>query len=110
MNSTSPSDLSLSSELTSFEPENLAMLKRIPCGKEKCFFQIKSDNNLGYLVSRSEDRDDRRERFETLQAGWKLAQSMEQEYGIQHFLLAPPVRITISKQLEARLNTNLCKY
>jgi hypothetical protein len=92
---------------TSFLPQNLALPKRIPCGKEKCFFRLKSNKNVAYLVSRFEDHADRQERFETLQAGWKLATLLEQEYQINHFLLAPPETIIISSELESRMNTNL---
>ena len=92
---------------TSFLPQNLALPNRIPCGKEKCFFRLKSDRNVAFLVSRFEDRDDRQERFETLQAGWQLATMLEQEYHIHHFLLAPPEIIIISSKLESRMNTNL---
>lgn len=99
---------SISSSITdAFHPNNIALVDRVPCGKEKCFFQLKSNEQIGYLVSRFEDREDRKERFQTLERGWNLARSLKQDYGIQHFLLAPPKTIIIRSTLVPILNRNL---
>lgn len=36
-----------------FQIDNLKEAERINCGKNKCFFPIKTDTSIGYLVARS---------------------------------------------------------
>ena len=97
----------VSSQFDSFVPENLAESERVPCGKEKCFFQTKSDPKVAYLVARSSEKENRKERFKSLEEGWQLAEQLRREHHIQHFLLGPPVNVTVSKELASRLNQNL---
>jgi len=95
-----------------FQPSNIKKAKRIICGKQKCIYRVNSNHDVGYLVARSGVDDAVNTTtmpggFKTIKAGWHLAQNLTQEYGIQHFLMAPPMNITISEELAAQLNQNL---
>lgn len=35
----------------SFQPENLELSERVPCGAQKCLYRLKSDPQVGYLVA-----------------------------------------------------------
>jgi len=96
-------------QLDVFHPDDLDVSKRVPCGWEKCFYHSKSDDKVGYLVARSTGKSSsaRRGRLKSLDAAWQLAKHLQQEYNINHFLIAPPVNVTVSKILESRLNHNL---
>lgn len=90
-----------------FRPENIVASERNICGKEKCFFRVQSNESVGYLVARSEDKENRRFKFDTLHAGWQLAEELRKDYNTQHFLLAPPANITITPDLASHLSQNL---
>lgn len=98
-----------SSQLPIFDPKDLDGSKTVPCGFEKCFFRSKSDSSIGYLVakSRGESKTLRRARLKALESAYKYAMHLEREYGIRHFLLEPPLNITVDKQLASHLNRNL---
>ena len=80
---------------------------KVPCGKEKCFFRTQSNATIGYLVARSSRKDNRKGRFESLQAAYALAQNLTATHDIQHFLKSPPASITITPPLAITLNANL---
>jgi hypothetical protein len=90
-----------------FQADNICTTNQVPCGKEKCFFRTKSNDTIGYLVARSSHKENRKGRFESLQAAYALAQNLTNTHNAQHFLKAPPVQIVISPQLATRLNQNL---
>jgi len=83
--------------------ENLGRPKRVPCGSYKCFFRLKTNRQVGYLVAPEMKSD----RIKSLKAGWELAKQLESDYNIQHFLLGPPTKQKVSPQLAKRLNRNL---
>ena len=85
-----------------------------PCGRHKCFFQLKSDDSVGYLAAEVEARsvDNNEEESassysQVMNIGYQLAKYLEGEYAIKHFLLAPPHEIMISQPLAEKLNINL---
>ena len=45
--------------------------------------------------------------FETIQAGYNLAQNLTQQYGSKHFYMSPPMNLTVDKSLAKQLNQNL---
>jgi hypothetical protein len=97
-------------DVHAFEPENIQRTDKVPCGANKCFFPLKSDPTIGYLVASSERNSKEQSEedwFKTLEASWELAKQLEREYDIQQFLLEAPKNITISHNLAARLNQNL---
>lgn len=96
-------------QLDLFRPEDLDGTKPAPCGWHKCFFHSKSSDQIGYLVARSTGKSNsaKRKRLESLDSAWQLAKHLEQEYNIHHFLIAPPINVTVSKSLASRLNQNL---
>ena len=97
----------ISTQLESFRPENLAMSKRVPCGKEKCVYRSISDDQVGYLVSLSSRKKNSSRDCKTLELGWQFAEQLRRKYNIEHFLLAPPGNVTVSQDLASRLNRNL---
>jgi hypothetical protein len=92
--------------LDSFHPDNIGWPKRVPCGAQKCFYRLKSDPQVGYLVMPSSKKGDDN-RFTTLDLGWRLAERLRHEYNIMHFLLAPIVNATVSGELAEHLNYNM---
>lgn len=88
-----------------FYAQNLEWSKRkVPCGSQKCLYRIKSDPQIGYLVA-SEEHSSRRSIL--LDLGWQLAQQLERDYKIKHFLLGPPQVVKVSRDLAKRLRQNL---
>ena len=97
---------------SSFQPENLLLSNRVPCGANKCFFPLKSNPQIGYLVAPSKRKSDKERKsstawFRTLEASWQLAEYLENEYDIRQFLLEPPRSITVTNHLASHLNRNL---
>ena len=90
-----------------FQASNIRSTDQVPCGQEKCLFRTKSNASIGYLVARSSDKDNRKARFESLQAAYALAQNLTTFHHIQHFLMAPPAQITMTRALATRLNPKL---
>lgn len=93
-----------------FDPENLQRTDRVPCGANKCFFPLKSDSSIGFLVAPSErlsKHQSKTEWFKTIEASWEFAEHLKSEHDIKHFLLGPPMNVTISHSLAAILNQNL---
>lgn len=92
-----------------FNPDDLAGSKRVPCGWHKCFFRSKSNPQVGYLIARSTEMSSRekKKRLQSLDLAYQLAKHLEQEYNIRHFLIAPPISLTVDKSLESRMNNNL---
>lgn len=95
-----------------FQPNNIKTPEHALCGTNRCFYQTKSSNEVGYMVVRSQEQgiDDSDNTsttthgFAALQAGWNLAQNLTQEYGIKHFLLSAPGNVAVSKDLAGALN------
>jgi hypothetical protein len=95
---------------TAFQSDNLQRIDKVFCGANKCFFPLKSDPKIGYLVAPSKRQSKEQSEtdwFRTLEASWELAEQVEREYDIQQFLLEAPINITISHDLAAHLNRNL---
>lgn len=92
-----------------FGPDNLdSASKHVPCGEYKCFFQSKGDQSVGFLVAPSiRKKNTNFQWFGTLQSGWKLSQELQNQYGIQHFLMEPPIKVKVSSKLAKRLNKHL---
>lgn len=92
-----------------FNPIDLDTSKQINCGWHKCFYPSKSDRHFGYLIARAIASSGyrRRGRLQSLESAWQLAKHLENEYGMKHFLLAPPINITVNKRLSSLLNVNL---
>jgi len=85
-----------------------------PCGRHKCFFQLKGDDTVGYLVAEVEAKSVNNDEEESaasysqvMDIGYQLAKYLEGEYAIRHFLMAPPQEIVISQPLGEKLNMNL---
>lgn len=94
--------------LDSFHSDNLGWPKRVPCGSYKCFYRLKTDPQVGYLVvKQSKRKQSGIDRFTCLNEGWKLAEQLRKEYNINHFLLAPLVNITVTEELASHLNYNM---
>lgn len=98
--STTLSDINSGDKLL---PENIEPSLKVPCGSLKCFYQLKSNPQAGYLVS----PDAKRKRIKALQAGWVVANELKINYNISHFLLEPPISMNVSEALAKRLNRNL---
>jgi len=99
-----------STQEDAFQPENLLLSERVPCGANKCFFRLKSDPNIGYLVApsiRLSKEQAETDWFKTLEASWQLAEYLVREYEIKQFLLEAPRNITITSDLATHLNQNL---
>lgn len=94
-----------------FQLENLDTSKRVPCGANKCFFQLKTDVTVGYLVQPDVFRYDTNtspdELFKTLEVSWEFAEQLRRNHGIKHFLLEAPTKIQIDKGLAKQLNSNI---
>jgi hypothetical protein len=91
-----------------FHSDNLGWPERVPCGKNKCLYRLKTDPQIGYLVVPWRARPSgRRDRYTALNLGWLLAQELQKEYDIRHLYLAPPENATVTEELEEHLNYNL---
>lgn len=101
----------LSSMDESFWLENLNVSSPVQCGANKCFFEVKSDPSAGFLIApqkfRFEHRNTAAEVFRTLQASFDFAKDLKRDYNIEHFLLTPPINMTLSKTLASHLNSNI---
>lgn len=86
-----------------FLPENIGWPTRVPCGSQKCFYQLQSNPQVGYLVAPQTNSG----RLSILQSGYQLAQQLESDYNVTHFLLGPPTEIRVSNELAKHLNRNL---
>ena len=95
----------------SFWLENLDVSKPVRCGANKCFFELKGDPHMGYLISpekfRFEHRKGSDEVFKALDASFQFAEYLRREHNIEHFLRTPPTNITVSKVLASYLNSNI---
>lgn len=92
-----------SSRQDDFLPENIGFPSKVPCGSQKCFYHLISNRQVGYLVN----PETKSNRLKVLNDGWELANRLEREHGIQHFLLSPPTPVKVSKEMAKRLNHNL---
>mmetsp|Transcript_26729 Transcript_26729/g.77077 ORF Transcript_26729/g.77077 Transcript_26729/m.77077 type:complete len:648 (-) Transcript_26729:1032-2975(-) len=93
-----------------FLPENIKDTDKIKCGANKCFFELRAHDNIGYLATPSKrsypSKQSEEAWFESLQAAWDLEKQLGEKYGILHFALEPPRSLTISKEFEG-LNEKL---
>lgn len=85
-----------------FTPTNINTIRPSRCGWEKCFFRIRSNETVAFLVAKW-----RKNRLESLEAGYQLAKQLERDYDIEHFYLSPPFKTTITSGLQETLNQNL---
>jgi hypothetical protein len=86
-----------------FLPENIGWPTKVPCGSQKCFYHLKTNRQIGYLVA-PQTKSGRNSR---LDSGYQLAKQLERDYNITHFLLGPPIEVNVSNELAKRLNRNL---
>lgn len=95
----------------SFQVKNLDVSKGVPCGGNKCFFRLKDNPDVGYLVQPDVFRYDKRTTHEQLFQlqlnSWEFAEQLRQENNIQHFLLEPPTKVKVTKKLAKQLNANI---
>ena len=93
-----------------FLPKNMKETDKIQCGANKCFVELRTNDKIGYLVTPSNrpypSKQSEEAWFESLQAAWHLAKQLEEKYGILHFALEPPMKVSISKEFEG-LNKKL---
>jgi len=93
-----------------FLPEKMKETDKIKCGANKCFFELRVNKNIGYLATPSKrpypSKQSEKAWFESLQASWDLEKQLEEKYGILHFALEPPRKVSISKEFEG-LNKKL---
>jgi lipopolysaccharide biosynthesis glycosyltransferase len=100
-------------KMQEFQPTNLVLAERVPCGACKCFYQLKSDSQAGYLVAPSstprilKNMGSEENWFDALEKGWYYAEHLRRKYKITHLLLSPPTNMTVSKELATYLNSNL---
>ena len=92
--------------------KNLDVSKPVQCGANKCFFETTDDPDVGYLIApqkfRFEHRNTADDVFQTLDASFKFAEQLKRTAtNIEHFLLTPPINLTISKRLASHLNSNI---
>lgn len=92
--------------LESFHPENLDISTKVSCGANKCFFRLKKNRQVGYLAMLKRFGSER-DWFHEMESSYILAKELEEKYGIQHLLLGPPVKMTISNKLATCMNANL---
>lgn len=95
----------------SFRPENIVVQNFVPCGNSKCFYPIKSDPQVGYLVW---DAEYLRRSVDTVmkkcEATLGFARSLEERHGpINHCLLGNPISLQLSSDLASTMNEN-CPY
>lgn len=110
-NSSSLANVDLLTPDESFWLQNLDASKPVQCGANKCFFELKGDSRNGYLLSpkkfRFEHRNSEDAVFQTLTASYELGELLRREYGMDHFLLTPPINISVSEVLAKHLNSNI---
>ena len=63
---------------------NQSITKQAPCGAEKCFFQLASDQNVGYLVGFAPRPLSR------MKNQWDNGQHLKEKYDMQHLMMAEP--------------------
>ena len=94
-----------------FQLKNLDISKRVPCGANKCFFRLKTNVNVGYLVQPDVFRYDTHtspdQLFKTLEVSWEFAEQLRRKHGIKHFLLEAPTKINVNERLAKQLNSNI---
>lgn len=86
-----------------FLPQNIGWPTKVPCGSQKCFYHLKTNRQIGYLVAPQTQSG----RMSILESGYLLAKQLEHDYNITHFLLGPPIEVNVSNELSKRLNRNL---
>lgn len=88
-----------------FLPENIGWPSNVPCGSFKCFYRLKSNQQVGYLIA----PEMKSKRIRSLEAGWQLANQLKSNYNISHFLLEPPRELQVSRKLGERLKKRFQK-
>ena len=93
-----------------FLPQNMKETDKFFCGANKCFFELRANDNIGYLATPSNrpypSKQSEEAWFESLQASWDLEKQLEEKYGILHFALEPPTKVLISEEFDG-LNKKL---
>jgi len=79
--------------------------KSAVCGSDKCFFRHTHNKHIGYLVSRNNREDQFYEHV--FREGYELARYLEKAFDINHFLLGPPMHVTLTNKDGMHLNSNL---
>lgn len=88
--------------------KHLDVSRPVQCGTNKCFFETTDDPDVGYLIApqnfRFKNRNTANDVFQTLEASFKFVKQL-QRHNVKHFLLTPPINLTISKRLANHLNS-----
>lgn len=94
-------------DLYAFLPENLRRLKRVQCGFYKCFFRLRHNDDMGYLVSSEYALRKQLGKHWQPNGAWYFAEYMHQKYGIHNTLMEPATNTTVTPELALALNRNL---
>jgi hypothetical protein len=93
-----------------FALEHLGQIRG--CGGKKCFFRLKSNQQVGYLMAHEGARPFFSENiYEEFNQTWTLAKRLQQDYNVSTLLLGPPQELSgkdnhFLEQLNARLATD----
>ena len=83
---------------------------KIKCGGNKCLFELRLNDDIGYLATPSvrpyHPSQTEESWFDVLQASWDLEIQLKKEYPIMNFALEAPRKVLIPKQI-ADMNTKL---
>jgi len=88
----------------SFRLENLASQGKIICGKYKCFFPLKNQIDMAYIVQQEPINGSV---FHLWSTAWQFGLKIEKKHSLRHLAITPPETIKITKSFANRLNTNL---
>jgi len=90
----------------SFRLENLASQGNV-CGKDKCFFPLKNQIDMAYIVQQEPINGSV---FHLWSTAWQFGLKIEKKHSLRHLAITPPETIKITKSFANRLNTNLTKF
>lgn len=99
--STIPTNSLVSTTFRPFEWNFLDMTKMGLCGMRKCFFRSRSTGSIsstsgtpeGYLVAKHDTKDAKYDYLDRMMRTWDVANRLEKEQNMSHFLLQPPEKV-----------------
>ena len=92
----------------SFHADNLDISNKIACGAHKCFFLLKTKMQVGYLVT-LKNFASHQDWFHEATLSYALAKELNETFGIHHFLLDSPIKVTITRKLAQVMNAKLSR-
>lgn len=92
----------------SFHADNLDISRKVSCGAHKCFFAFKKNMQVGYLVTLKSFASDQ-DWFHEATLSYALAKELNETFGIHHFLLDSPIKVTITRKLAQVMNAKLSR-